>query len=179
MEKFNVYFWKNMPRGMFKEIREKNKDRLKDYMKVYICEDFEEMYELVDKIECDNLERDYAGRTLCYNRNLYSVEDNSFIKTSPCCGHIVLNKKYFYMDSVSHECTHAVIGYFSRKLKDLTNIFTKVDEIGNIIDDEDYCEDYEELFCYMVGGISDQIVSKHNNNKKLTSENKCDILEEK
>lgn len=151
-----------MPKKYFKEIKEKYKDRMRDYMNVYVCETLEEMYELTDKLEKSKVEREYAGRTWCYNRNFYDIETGEYVKTSPLCGHIVFNKEYFYQDAISHETTHAVIGYFNRKLKDCQNIFTKVDEYGNILDEEVAPEeDLEELFCYMVGNIADEICCKY------------------
>jgi len=155
MKKFKVYFWKKLPRSMFKEIKSKYKDRMKDYMNVYICDDFEEMYDLCDELENNELERDYGARTFCFSRNWYSLKTHEYIKTSPMCGYMAFNKKYFYMDSISHESTHAVIGYFSRKLKDCKNIFDEFDDIGNLT--KEYL-DNEELFCYMVGNMSSQIV---------------------
>ena len=164
MQKFKVYFWNRIPKSYFKEIKEKYKNRKNDYMNVYVCEDREEMYNLTDKLENSKIERDYAGRTWCYNKNWYEEEngERKYIKTSPLCGHIVFCKEYFYQDAVAHETTRAVIGYFNRKLKDCQNIFTKVDEYGNILDEEVAPEeDLEELFCYMVGNISDQICCKY------------------
>jgi len=161
MQKFKVYFWKHLPKGYFKEIKNNHKNRLKDYMNVYICDNYEEMYDLTDKLEKSKVERDYGARTWCYSRNFYEVDTNKYIKTSPLCGHIVFNKEYFYMDSITHEVGHAVIGYFNRKLKDCQNIFTKVDELGNLLEEEVSDDvDLEELFCYMIGNMADQIVSK-------------------
>ena len=74
MQKFKVYFWNRMPKSYFKEIKEKYKNRKNDYMNVYVCEDREEMYKLEDKLEGKPIERDYAGRTWCYNKNWYEEE---------------------------------------------------------------------------------------------------------
>lgn len=161
MIKFKVYFWKGMPRGMFKEYRKKYKDRQKDYMQVYVCKDFKEMYDLTDKLEGEELKRDYGARTYCYSKNFYSIEEHKYIKTSPCCGHIVFNEEYFYIDSISHESCHAVIGYVSRKLKELQSMFIQTDDIGVICEEkEDEIEKdlKEELFCYMLGSLTNQIV---------------------
>lgn len=155
MQKFKVYFWKRLPRGMFKEIKEKHKDRMKDYMNVYLCDNYEEMYDLCDKLEENELERDYGARTFCFSRNWYSLETHQYIKTSPMCGYIAFNKEYFYMNAITHESSHAVIGYFARKLKDCKDIFDEIDDIGNLV--KEYL-DNEELFCYMVGNMSSQIV---------------------
>ena len=161
MQKFKIYFWRNLPKKYFLNIKEKHKDRFKDYMNIYICDNFEEMYNLTDKLEKDKVKRDYAARTWCYSRNVYDIETNKHIKTSALCGHIIFNKEYYYMDSITHEVTHAVIGYFNRKLQDCQKIFTKTDKLGNIIEKEP-CEeeDLEELFCYMVGNLANQIANK-------------------
>ena len=160
MQKFKVYFWKHLPKKIFDNIKAKYKDRLRDYMNVYICDTFDEMYDLPDQLEKKPQKRDYGGRTWCINKNFYEIKTGKFIKTSPCCGHIILNKKYYFMDTISHESTHAVIGYFSRKLKEYKHIFTEIDEEGNILEGGDECDINEELFCYMIGNIGDQIVSK-------------------
>lgn len=162
MKKFKVYFWKYLPRKMFKDIKIKYKNRLRDYMNVYVCDNFEEMYDLTDKLEKQPQERDYGARTWCYSKNYYEIDTHKYIKTSPLCGHIVFTKEYYYMSSISHESTHAVIGYFSRKLNSYQDIFAKIDDIGNIIGDGDECDTNEELFCYMVGNIADQIVGGYN-----------------
>ncbi len=160
MQKFKVYFWYRLPSSMFKELKKKYSKRLKDYMNVYICDGCNEMYDLCDKLEKEKLERDYAGRTFTYTKNYYEIDTGEYIKTSPCCGYIALDKNQMYMDAIAHESTHAVIGYFSRKLKDEKNIFTNTNDIGVIIEGE-YEELSEELFCYMVGNISEQIAEKY------------------
>lgn len=165
MKKYKVYFWHRIPRKIFKPIKEKYKARLKDYMNIYVCENFDEMYNLCDKLEKTELKRDYAGRTYCFSKNFYVIETGEYVKTSPCCGYIALNEKYFWMDSITHESTHAVIGYFNRKLKDYQNVFVEMDKDGNILSGvED--ELNEELFCYMVGNLADQIVAKYDKIKE-------------
>lgn len=170
MHKFKVYFWKYFPKGLFKEIRAKYKDRLRDYMNIYICDDFDEMYKLENKLENKEVERDYAARTWCYSKNFYDIEDGKYIKTSPCCGHIVFTEENFYMDTISHESTHAVIGYFTRKLKEEQKLFVKVDECGEILENTEESDENEELFCYMVGIIGDQIVSNYDYYRKKDTE---------
>ncbi len=166
MQKFRVYFWKYLPKGYFKEIREQHKKRKNDYMNVYICDTKEEMYDLEDKLEKKPIERDYGARTWCYSKNFYDIEIGEYVKTSPLCGHIVFNKEYFYMNSITHEAGHAVIGYYNRKLRDCQKIFTKCDDKGNLLEpDLKPEEDLEELFCYMIGNIADQIVCNYKEEK--------------
>jgi len=171
MQKYKVYFWKYLPKQYFKEIKERYKDRRKDYMNIYICDSFEEMYNLSDKLEKKKLERDYAARTWCYNKNYWDIETGEYVKTSPLCGHIVFNKEYFYISSITHESTHAVIGYFNRKLRDCQKIFTKCDNVGNILEEEISPDsDLEELFSYMLGNIADQIAQGYREDIKESKE---------
>ena len=71
------------------------------------------------------------------------------------------------MNVITHEVGHAIIGYFNRKLRDCQGIFTRCDEEGNILSEEVPPEcDLEELFCYMLGNMSDQIVCKYKEEQK-------------
>lgn len=170
MKKFKIYFWKRMPRGMFKEERKRYKNRLRDYMIVYICKDFKEMYELEDKLEKEELKRDYAARTYCYTKNFWDIESGEYVKTSPCCGHMVFNEEYFYMDSISHECGHAVIGYFTRKIVEMQDMYERIDEVGHLVSDKEEserCEIKEELFCYMLGSLANQIAIGYEDSENL------------
>lgn len=137
-------------------------------MNVYICENFKEMYEFEDKLEGKEVERDYGARTWCYSKNFYS--NGEYVKTSPLCGHIIFTEENFYMDAISHESTHAVIGYFTRKLKEEQKLFVKVSETGEILGETEETDENEELFCYMVGLISDQIVSNYDYYRKKDTE---------
>ena len=162
MQKYRVYFWKYLPKKYFIDIKEKYKNRKNDYMNIYVCDTKEEMYELENKLEGKHIEEDYVARTWCYSKNWYDSESNTYIKTSSLCGHIVFNKEYFFMNAITHESTHAVIGYFNRKLRDCQKIFTKCNNKGDILEiDVPPENDLEELFCYMIGNIADQIVCKY------------------
>ena len=92
MQKFKVYFWRYIPKGYFKEIRERYKSRKNDYMDIYVCKNREEMYNLSDKLEKTKLERDYAARTLCYSLNYREVGTDKLVKIGNKCGHIVFDK---------------------------------------------------------------------------------------
>lgn len=153
MKRFKVYFWRRVPISVFREIKRDNKDRLRDYMNVYVCEDFEEMYDLNDKLENQIVPRDYGARTLSYNKKWYDNESGEYVKDSPCNGYMIFNKKFLGINTIVHESSHGVIGYFSRKLKDHKEIF---DEVEN---DEVISESSvnEELFAYMIGSIVEQI----------------------
>lgn len=153
MKRFKVYFWRRVPVQIFREIKRENKERLRDYMNVYVCDNFKEMYDLNDKLEGVDTPRDYAARTLSYDKKWYDNESGEFTKYSPCSGYMVFNEEYLPVNTISHECCHAVIGYFARKLKGYKEIF---DEIEN---DEVVSEDSlnEELFAYMQGSLVEQI----------------------
>ena len=149
MKKFKVYFWKNIP----KEIRSmgNEKSSKNDYMIVNIFDSYEEMYNYVDKREKHKVERNYAARSYCINHVYLNLETKEE-KYTPLCGDL-----YFMVDNmggsiVSHECCHAVIGYFLRKIKDKSKLMQDISKNSN-----DDCEELEELFCYMLGSLVNQI----------------------
>ena len=156
MKKFKIYFWKNIP----KEIRSvgNEKSSKNDYMIVNIFETYEEMYNYVDKREKHKVERNYAARSYCLSHVYLNLETKEE-KYTPLCGDL-----YFMVDNmggsiVSHECCHAVIGYFNRKIKNKNNLF--VDIPDDLIYED--CLDIEELFCYMLGGLVNQIYNYYFN----------------
>lgn len=166
MYKFKVYFWNNLPNQLFKELKEEYKDRQKDYMTVYIFKNLNEMYKKVrglNAIKEDELD-DYAGRTFCFDSDCYTmVEDKETkIKVFPHCGYIFLSdekgKSNLTFNQVCHETTHAVFGYFARKLKKYNKILDELDEEGHILYDSVI---EQELFCYMCGNIADKIVQMY------------------
>lgn len=154
-KKFRVYLWKYINKEMFKDIIEKYKDRINDYVTVMIYEKYEDMYNKVDEIEENKIERNYVGRTYMYRLPLID-EEEKVIGYGKSCGFIHLcdeNKELSY-ETVSHEVAHCVIGYFSRFLyKD-----NPIKEMPSEYDGE--ASDYEELFCYMTGNINNAILIK-------------------
>ena len=156
MKKFKIYFWKNMPNELFKDLKEKYKDRQKDYMRVYFCSDFNEMYRLGDKLdkqwEQESDPHNYGARTFCHDK-CYVNEDKEIIGVAPQCGEMIFNDEWFTNNCIAHECTHAVLGYISRKLKEHKDVFDEIEDY-KLIKDNTY---NEELVCYMVGNLVEQI----------------------
>lgn len=154
MKRFKVYFWKRVPVQIFREVKRENKSRLRDYMNVYLCKDLEEMYNLVDKLNGEKIPRDYGARTLNYTKKWYDNESGEFVKESPCNGWIVLCDEILSYNTIAHESSHAVIGYFARKLKGYKEIFDKIE--GDEVVKENPIN--EELFAYMLGSLVEQIL---------------------
>ena len=165
LKRFRVYYWKDIKEDeMFKKVVEENKDRLNDYLTVWVFYNYEEMYKKVDENESDidfsnaerNNEHNYAGRTLMCRKQLFDDEEPDKVwGYSHAQGFIYLcdeNSKLSF-NTISHEVGHAVIGYMGAYFKDKFN-FTVYDEKG--LDDDIY----EELFCYMTGSLNDQILWK-------------------
>ena len=158
MHKFKVYFWKYVPKELFKDLRKESKDRLKDYMNVYIFGTLEEMYAKVDKIEKTKLGKDYSGRCYPYSK-VWTYSDGTLGKLSPMCGNIYLCDEDFTFRTISHEVGHAIIGYFGRKVPKYKDIFVETDKTYELIHNPDSI--YEELFCYMLGNIVNDIVIEY------------------
>lgn len=167
MERYKVYFWKRVPISLFRGIKRGNKERLRDYMNVYVCKDFKEMYDLVDKLSGEKIERDYGARTLNMVKQWYDNESGEYVKTSPCCGWIALCDEYLSYETIAHESSHAVIGYFGRQLRKYGNSFvrvidvkeSKLEDIGDELDKEEDADLLEELYCYMVGSLVHQHIA--------------------
>lgn len=165
MKRFKVYFWKRVPVQIFREVKRENKNRLRDYMNVYLCKDLEEMYNLVDRLG-EKVPRDYGARTLNMVKQWYDNESGEYVKTSPCCGWIALCDEYFSYETIAHESSHAVIGYFGRQLRKYGNRFVRVidvkenklEDIGDELDKEEDADLLEELYCYMLGSLVEQIL---------------------
>ncbi len=160
---FIVKIWTNIPK-QFKNYMGKVADK-NDYFRVYIFDTKENMYDYVDKVEKKKIERDYAGRCLSFVR--YFVEDKTNkIYYSNKCGNIYFVRGRLGGSVVSHECGHAVIGYFNRRIENYKEIFE--DSVRE--DYKEYCDgidvqeanikDYDELFCYMLGELVGKIYNE-------------------
>ena len=86
-----------------------------------------------------------------------------------------LNKIYLErnkLENIFIDCveeTRKII--FNRKLKDCQKIFTKCDNVGNILEEEISPDsDLEELFSYMLGNIADQIAQGYREDIKESKE---------
>ena len=155
-----IKVWKRIPKFLKIEELGNKEARKDDYYRLWVFDNEEEMYNTVDKVEKQKVERNYIGRCHCETKRYYLVDTETkemeYIKTSPYCGDIFLLKSAIYQDVLSHETTHAVLGYFNRKInKPEKIIYADKLEENNISEEAD---NYEELFCYMVGNIADEIL---------------------
>lgn len=164
MDKFKVYLWKNIPSPIRKSGNEKSS--FKDYMIVNVFNNYEEMYNYVDKREKHKVDRDYVSRCYCID-HVYENLITGERKYTPLCGDLYFVKDYMGGATVSHECCHAVIGYFNRKIKNKNNLF---EDIPDDLIYED-CLDIEELFCYMQGSLVNQIYNYYYKNIVEDKEN--------
>ena len=160
MKKFKIYFWKRIPNVLFKEIKEEYRDRRRDYMNVYFCSDYDEMYRLGDKLdrrwEQELEEHNYGARTFCHDKIFIDSDTGEMVGISPQCGEMIFNDEYFSNNIISHECCHAVIGYFSRKLEKNKEVFTEV--VNHELVKDNMVN--EELMCYMIGSLVEQICAE-------------------
>lgn len=155
MLKGKVYLWHHLPDCLFKDLKEKYKIRKNDYYQVFVFDTRKEMYDFVDKKEKKTLERDYNARTLCFYNNYYSVETNELVKTGNIHGYLFFNEEHLTFDAISHEATHAVLGYIGRELPEVLKFIRKF-KYNDLSSDAII---YEELVCYMIGHMSNDIIS--------------------
>lgn len=159
MKRFKVKIWKNIPYGILGFGNDISSD--KDYMWVYVFDSYDEMYDTVDRLEKCKIKRDYSGRCFCFTRIF--VEEESKERTyDSLCGYIYFVKENMGGATVSHECSHATIGYFNRKIKEYNNIFEKFDDRNEKYYDD--CHEHEELFCYILGSLVNQVYNYYYKN---------------
>ena len=179
MIKGRIKVWKGIPKFLkIEELRNKEA-RKDDYYRLWVCDNEEEMYNLVDKVEKNKIERNYIGRCYCETKRYYLIDTETkemeYVKTSPYCGDIFLVKDSIYQDVISHETAHAVLGYFNRKIKKPEKLIYRKKIEKQEINCDNYKEinkrdaeesdNYEELFCYMVGNIANEIAHIISNSK--------------
>lgn len=149
-----IRMWKYMPKRYKKFIVGKCSAR--DYMDAYFFDTREEMYEYSKKHMKDK-STDYRAKTICTTRVIIN-ELGEIVAYSPNCGDFLFNLEDLGVNTVSHEVSHAVIGYFNRRIPDYKQLF--VEEFAKdeeIPDWEDYENDWEELFAYMTGSLNEQV----------------------
>lgn len=160
---FRAYIWEEIKKhDMFKEIVESNKERINDYFNVMVFNKFEDMYEMVDKIEENTegnyekgIEHDYEARTLVCRQQLYYEGEEEIWGYSKAQGFIFLcDEQGITFRTISHEVGHAVLGYMGAYFKDKFKIgdYNDRNVPENIL--------YEELFCYMTGTLNNEICIK-------------------
>ena len=160
---FRIYIWRDIKDDeMFKDIVEANKDRINDYITVFVFNKFDDMYKTVREIEGkiefngrNDLEDNYAGRTLMCRKQLYDDDNPDKVwGYSKAQGFIYLcDENGLTFNTVSHEVGHAVIGYMGAYFTDKISFKRYEDDIH--ITDEQLL--YGELFCYITGSLNNQI----------------------
>ena len=154
MKRFRVYYWNEIKEmDMFKSIVKKNRDRLNDYCIVTVYDNYNEMYDNVDKIEKEytgEVERDYAGRTYQYETTIRNGFKKWIGKSQAM---VSFCRDELTYRTVNHEIGHIVYGYISKYCK--RSLKCDYDKRG-----KGKQPMYEELMCYMIGDISDQIYSQ-------------------
>lgn len=172
MKRKRIYVWKDIDKISFLDkYREKYKERQKDYYTLYIFDTYEGMYKYCKRKDGYE-ETDYGGRTMAY----ISISDDEKEEILSDCGRIYLCDENSIGDrTVAHEISHAVIGYFNRKIDNYNEIFIpRLDNKGRL-DLDKANNELEELFAYMVGNMTDQIVTfyidKYNKDKEESSNN--------
>ena len=160
--------WYKVPRWIKRKEYTNERYNARDYMNVYFFDSYEEMYESVDKLEGEKIERDYTAR--CYSvLQRYVITDDETgeeeftDRYSPNCGNMYFVIDKLGMNTVSHECLHATLGYFSRKIKNPKNIIDTDYDVDSVETKKSDCEDMEELVCYMHGGLVEQVFSLYAN----------------
>lgn len=172
MKRKRIYVWKDIDKISFLDkYREKYKERQKDYYTLYIFDTYEEMYKYCKKKDRYK-KADFGGRTMVYT----SISDDEKEEILPDSGRIYLCEEDNPGDrTVAHEVSHAVIGYFNRKIDDFNEIFMPRLDNKGVLDLDKANVDLEELFAYMTGNIVDQIVTfyidKYKKDKEEPSNN--------
>lgn len=155
MLKGKVYLWRHLPDCLFKDLKKRYKARKNDYYNVFILPTREEMYEFVEKKEKKTLERDYNARTLCFYNNYYNNETNKLVKTGNIHGYMYFNEPNLTFNAIAHECTHAVLGYIGREMPEILKYIREYD-YNDLTNDAIVSE---ELMAYMIGDMSNDIIS--------------------
>lgn len=162
MKKCKVKFWKNLD-PEFRAYMTR-RARLDDYINVYLFDTHEEMYAFCEAHEHRKTNEDYSGRTFMFLKVVRDEEDN-IVSFAPLNGYIALTKENISASIITHEVSHAVLGYFERKLE---NPWRLIDEgvvksamntdlnISTGFIETNYIS-YEELFSYMAGNLTDEI----------------------
>ena len=163
MEKIKLKFWN----GIDPEFRAfmTSRARLDDYINVYLFDTYEEMYKFCNTHEHRKTSEDYSGRTFMFLK-VVRDEDNNIVSFAPLNGFIALTKEKIDAGIIAHEITHAVLGYFERKLDNPHGLIddSVVASVQNdklkiplgFIETNDIS--YEELFCYMTGNFNKSVV---------------------
>jgi hypothetical protein len=169
MKKYKIKVWTQIPKVFKFETFANERARKDDYFNLYIFDSFDEMYNKVDNLEKDHVKRDYIARCYCTIKKTVLIDtdtgEEELLKYDPLCGNIYFVDGNLHFSTVSHECCHAVIGYFERKIKNPHKLFGEIKDENEIVPEPEYQVDIDELFCYMQQNLIEKInniyISKH------------------
>ena len=150
MIKFKVKLWHIIPEEACGDLLKKYESLKYDYYTCIFFDNADEMYAWYDKKygKEDKMEHNYTG--LCkYDSKVYFM-DGEFYGHCRNCGYILYCFNEYGADVLSHEVAHAVTFYFEYRIPDRKFVFTSTEE-----------NNYNELFCYMVGRLVRQINDKY------------------
>lgn len=142
MYKKKIKYWKRVHKDYKKVFKEFYEERKNDFITITILENPKQMQEYLKKKYKDEC-KDAMAYTNWHYR-LITYEDDS-TKISNNMGEIVFNLKEMNSNTVAHEVSHAILGYFSCIIKNNKEIFNS---------DSNDCEKLNELFAYMSGGLN-------------------------
>ena len=142
MYKKKIKYWKHVHKDYKKVFKEFYEERKNDFITITILENPKQMQEYLKKKYKDEC-KDAMAYTNWYYR-LIAYEDDS-TKISNNMGEIVFNLEEMTSNTVAHEVSHAILGYFSCIIENNKEIFNS---------DSNDCEKLNELFAYMSGGLN-------------------------
>lgn len=154
MIKFKINMWKYVPSEY--SFIDGSFTRKDDYMDIYIFDTRKEMYAFG---EDNGITQGETFRALCFtcsNVTRDEVTDN-FKCFENYCGCLLFNKKDLGAGTIAHECSHAVLSYFNRRIENYKGVF--VDDINSRENENKTLTSgvLNESYCYMIGSIVRQI----------------------
>ena len=145
MHKKKMKYWKYVHKDYKKAFEYFYNKRKDDYITITILDTPKEMRKYIEKKYKDNC-KDVMAYTNWYYR-IITYEDNSW-KISNNMGEMVFNLEEINSNTVAHEVSHAILGYFSHIVENNKEIFN---------DDSKDNENLNELFAYMSGSLNGMI----------------------
>ena len=144
MYKKKMKYWKYVHKDYKKVFKEFHEERKNDFITITILENPKKMQEYLNKKYKDEC-KDAMAYTNWYYRIITYEDGNT--KISNNMGEIVFNLEEMNSNTVAHEVSHAILGYF-------TLIYENV-EIFNPNSKNN--QNLNELFSYMCGGLNGMI----------------------
>lgn len=144
MYKKKMKYWKYVHKDYIKPFEDFYIERKNDYITITILDNPKQMQEYLKKKYKDEC-KDAMAYTNWYYRIIIYEDDNT--KISNNMGEIVFNLEEMNSNTVAHEVSHAILGYFTL-IYGNTEIFNH--------DSKDN-QNLNELFAYMSGGLNGMI----------------------